>query len=158
MEKTEPAKKAAGSGIDAQKLAERAAGALFDRDRVSQGLGISLDHVAPGEATLSMTVRDDMLQGHETCHGGVIFTLADAAFALACNSHNRRTVAAGADIAFLKPAHLGDRLTASGRESHRAGRSGIYDIAVVNQHGDTIALFRGRSRTLNGEVAPDEAN
>ena len=103
-----------------------------------------------------MTVRQDMVNGHGTCHGGFIFTVADCAFAYACNSTNHRAVAAGADISFLAPAHLGDVLTSIGKARHQGGRSGLYDIEVANQRGELIALFRGRAMRVNSRFF-DEA-
>lgn len=137
---------------EAQALAQRCAQSMYARDRGSQALGMRITDVGPGIATLTMTVRDDMLNGHATCHGGFIFSLADSAFAFACNSHNLVTVAAGCSIEFLAPARAGDVLTATGRERALAGRSGVYDIDVVNQHGVTIALFRGKSARIKGHV------
>ena len=143
---------AALSREDAQALAERCADAMFARDRASQALGMRIVNVAPGFAVLTMAVRADMLNGHATCHGGFIFSLADSAFAFACNSHNHVTVAAGCSIDFLAPAREGDLLTATGRERALAGRSGVYDIDVTNQHGATIAVFRGKSARIKGHV------
>ena len=136
----------------AQALAQRCAEAMFARDRASQALGMRITKVAPGFAVLTMTVRADMLNGHATCHGGFIFSLADSAFAFACNSHNFVTVAAGCSIEFLAPAREGDVLTATGRERALAGRSGVYDIDVTNQLGATIAVFRGKSARIKGHV------
>ena len=144
-----------GTGLspeDAQALAQRCADAMYARDSASQGLGMRIISVAPGFAALTMTVRADMLNGHVTCHGGFIFALADSAFAFACNSHNLTTVAAGCTIEYLLPARAGDLLTATGRERALAGRSGIYDIDVTNQHGATIAVFRGKSARIKGHV------
>jgi acyl-CoA thioesterase len=143
---------------EAQALAQRCADAMFARDRASQALGMRIVRVAPGFAELTMTIRADMLNGHATCHGGFIFSLADSAFAFACNSHNHVTVAAGCTIEFLAPAREGDVLTATGRERALAGRSGVYDIDVNNQHGATIAVFRGKSARIKGHVvaAPDD--
>ncbi len=140
------------SAEEAQALAERCADSMFARDTASQGLGIRIVKVAPGFAVMTMTVRADMLNGHATCHGGFIFLLADSAFAFACNSHNLTTVAAGCTIEFLAPAREGDVLTATGRERALAGRSGVYDIDVTNQHGATIAVFRGKSARIKGHV------
>jgi acyl-CoA thioesterase len=137
---------------EAQALAERCAEAMYARDRASQGLGMQIGRVAPGFAAMTMTVRADMLNGHATCHGGFIFALADSAFAFACNSHNLTTVAAGCAIEYLAPAREGDVLTATGRERAHAGRSGVYDIDVTNQHGTTIAVFRGKSARIKGHV------
>ena len=137
---------------EAQALAERCADAMYARDSASQALGMRIVKVAPGFAVMTMAVREDMLNGHATCHGGLIFSLADSAFAFACNSHNLVTVAAGCTIEFLAPARKGDVLTATGRERTLAGRSGIYDIDVTNQHGATIAVFRGKSARIKGHV------
>lgn len=133
-----------------QARAEASARAMWGRDTASQGLGMSLDAVGPGTATLSMTVTDVMTNGLKTCHGGFIFTLADSAFAFACNSYNQNTVAQMASVTFLAPAFAGDRLTAEAHEVARSGRSGIYDIHVTNQSGAQIAEFRGHSRTVKG--------
>ena len=137
---------------EAQALAQRCADAMYARDSASQGLGIRIISVAPGFASMAMTVRADMLNGHATCHGGFIFALADSAFAFACNSHNLTAVAAGCTIEFLLPAREYDVLTATGRERTLAGRSGIYDIDVTNHHGATIAVFRGKSARIKGHV------
>ncbi|NNF76457.1 MAG: hydroxyphenylacetyl-CoA thioesterase PaaI, partial [Rhizobiales bacterium] len=106
----------------------------------------------------TMKVRPDMVNGHKLCHGGLIFTLADSAFAFACNSYNLRTVAASAEVSFLKSAFEGEILTADARERWREGRNGIYDISVVNGDGVVIAEFRGKSRTIQGAVLEDEEN
>jgi acyl-CoA thioesterase len=137
---------------DAQALAQRCADAMYSRDTASQSLGMRIVDVGPGFAVMTMTVRDDMLNGHATCHGGFIFSLADSAFAFACNSRNLVTVAAGCAIEFLAPARAGDVLTATGRERALGGRSGVYDIDVTNQHGATIAVFRGKSARIKGHV------
>jgi acyl-CoA thioesterase len=139
---------------DAQRLAELSAQALFARDDASKGLGIRIEEVRPGFARLRMTVRADMLNGHGMCHGGLVFVLADSAFAVACNTYNAVTVAAAAAIDFLAPAHLHDELTAQARELWRSKRSGIYEISVSNQRGETIALFRGRSHCTGGQLVP----
>ncbi len=138
-----------------QQLAEASAQAMWRDDLATQSLGITLDAVGPGSATLSMTVRDTMTNGHKMCHGGYIFTLADSAFAFACNSYNQRVVAQMAAITFLAPAHEGDKLTATAHEVTRQGRSGIYDISVANQHGARIAEFRGHSRIIKGTHLPE---
>ena len=137
---------------DAQDLAERSARAMWDADQASRGLGMALVSVAPGEAVMTMTVGDAMVNGHGICHGGYMFLLADSTFAFACNSRNERTVAAHCDISFVKAARLGDVLTARGREVWREGRNGIYDMVVTDHNGQTVALFRGRSRTIGGPV------
>ncbi|MDZ7809304.1 MAG: hydroxyphenylacetyl-CoA thioesterase PaaI [Arhodomonas sp.] len=129
--------------ISAQEMAERCARAMWDDDYASRGLGMELEEVHPGYARLSMTVREDMVNGHDNCHGGFIFTLADSAFAFSCNYNNFVTVAQGAGIDYLAPAKRGDRLTAIGEERSRGGRTGVYDIRVENQDGQVVALFRG---------------
>jgi len=134
-----------------QQTAEQVRDSMFANDRASRRLGFEVIEVAPGAATVTMTVRDDMLNGHDICHGGVIATLADSAFAFACNSYDELTVASGFAIDLLAPARLGDVLTARCAEVSRAGRTGVYDAAVVNQRGDRIAVFRGRSYTLKGK-------
>ena len=136
----------------AQQLADAVAKAMFARDVAVQTQGITILETRPGYARATMRVRADMLNGHAICHGGIIFTLADSAFAYACNSYNRATVAAGASIDFLKPAHPGDELVAVATERSRAKRSGIYDVTVHNQKGEAVALFRGRSRELSSTV------
>ena len=131
----------------------RAVGAhMFAADRASKGLGMTISHLGEGTATLTMTIRDDMLNGFDICHGGFLTTLADSAFAFACNSRNVVTVAAGLTVDFLAPAHSGDVLTAAASETSRAGRTGVYDIVVTNQHGRRVALVRGRSHSLAGRT------
>ena len=138
-----------------QGRAERAAAALFERDRASQALGMRLTGVRPGWARVVMRVRADMVNGHGRCHGGLVFALADSAFAFACNSHNDSTVAAAASIDFLAGARAGDELTAEASELWRTRRNGIYEISVVNQRGECIALFRGRSYRVDGQVVSE---
>ncbi|MBM1221703.1 hydroxyphenylacetyl-CoA thioesterase PaaI [Ponticoccus sp. SC2-23] len=133
-----------------EDTARACAQAMWADDRASQALGMEMTHIAPGTATLTMTVTEPMTNGHGTCHGGYLFTLADSAFAFACNSHGPRVVAQGASISFLAPGQLGDRLTATAREVHRAGRSGLYDVTVTREDGTVIAEFRGQSRTIRG--------
>lgn len=140
---------------DPQALAELSARFMYDKDAATQGLGISLTRVAPGCASMQMTVRPDMLNGHQTCHGGFIFALADSTFAFACNSRNQATVASGCTIDFLAPGLLGDVLTADASEASLAGRTGVYDILVTNQDGKRIALFRGRSYRIKGTVVEE---
>ena len=137
---------------DAQQLAERVAQTLYASDKASQSHGIRIVEVRPGYARLSMVIRSDMVNGHRICHGGMVFTLADSAFAFACNSYNESTVAAAASIDFLAPAYEGDELTATATELWRAGRNGIYEITITNQKGARIALFRGRSHRIDGHV------
>ena len=144
-----------GRTIDPQALAEASAAAMFTEDKASQGLGMVVDSVGPGAASLRMTVRADMVNGHGTCHGGFRFALADSCFAFACNSHNRVTVAQSASIDFLAPARLGDELTASGTEMALGGRTGVYDVVVSRQDGHRIALFRGNSYRVQGSLVPE---
>jgi acyl-CoA thioesterase len=139
---------------DKQQSAERVAGEMFARDFASQSLGMQVKEVRPGYARLTLIVRPDMLNGHAICHGGVIFSLADSAFAFACNSHNQNTVASGCSIDFLAPAKAGDELSAEAVERALLGRIGVYDVTVTNAEGRTIALFRGRSYRVTGEVIP----
>ncbi|ATQ75175.1 phenylacetic acid degradation protein PaaD [Massilia violaceinigra] len=138
---------------DPQALAELAGKTMFERDPASQALGMLLAEIRPGYARMTMPVRFDMLNGHQTCHGGYIFMLADSAFAFACNSHNLNTVGAGCTIDYLAPGREGDLLTAEATEQALAGKTGVYDIKVTNQDGRTVALFRGKSHRVAGNVA-----
>ncbi|MBU1235733.1 MAG: hydroxyphenylacetyl-CoA thioesterase PaaI [Gammaproteobacteria bacterium] len=138
------------------QIASRCAEIMWPDDHAARGLGMTIVRVGPGTATLTMTVRQDMVNSHGTCHGGFIFAVADSAFAYACNSYNHRSVAAGVDINFLAPAHLGDVLTAKGHARHQGGRSGVYDIEVSNQLGKLIAVFRGRAARVKGHFFGDE--
>jgi acyl-CoA thioesterase len=135
-----------------QALAEKVAQQLYANDQASQSHGIRIAEVRPGYARLSMSVRGDMVNGHRICHGGMVFTLADSAFAFACNSYNESTVAAAASIDFLAAAHEGDELTAEAKELWRTKRNGIYEITVTNQKGARIAFFRGRSYQIDGHI------
>jgi acyl-CoA thioesterase len=137
---------------DPQALAEACARAMWAEDRASQGLGMAIARVAPGEAMLTMAVTERMVNGHGLCHGGFIFTLADSAFAFACNTYGQRTVAQHCAVTFLAPARLGDALTAHAVEVFRGGRSGIYDITVTGADGTVVATFRGHSRTIKGSL------
>lgn len=137
--------------MDAQQIAEAVRDAMFANDRASQALGMEIQFIAPGRATLAMTVREDMLNGFEICHGGLITTLADSTFAFACNSHNELTVASGFSVDIVAPGKLGDRLTAVGEEVHLAGRTGVYDITVRNQREELVAVFRGKSYRIKGK-------
>lgn len=134
---------------DAQARAVHAAQAMWAGDEASQRLGMTLVDIGPGHAAITMVVGAQMVNGHGTAHGGFIFTLADSAFAFACNSHGDRAVAAQCSIAFIRPAKLGDHLTATAREIVREGRSGIYDVRVA-RGDETIAEFRGHSRQIGG--------
>ena len=138
------------STISEQGRAERSSMAMWKDDHASQAFGMKIESVGPGIATLSMVVRKEHLNGHGSCHGGTIFTLADSAFAFACNSHNTVTVAQHCSVAFLAPGREGDRLTAMAREVTLAGRSGVYDVTVSRDDGVAIAEFRGLSRTVSG--------
>ena len=132
-----------------EDIARASAEAMWSEDRASRALGMSIDQVGPGTATLRMTVRWDMVNGHDIGHGGYTFTLADSAFAFACNSYNRRTVAAGAEIRFRAPTRVGDELVATAVERSREGRDGTYDVTVTA--GDiVVATFVGRSREIGG--------
>ena len=133
-----------------EQVATRCAEIMWPDDHAARGLGMKIVAVGPGTATLTMTVRQDMVNSHGTCHGGFIFAVADSTFAYACNSFNHRAVAAGVDINFLAPAHLGDLLTARGQVRHQGGRSGLYDIEVTNQDGKLVAVFRGRAARIKG--------
>jgi acyl-CoA thioesterase len=135
------------------ELARACADAMWKEDDASQGLGMEILEVKAGQATLAMTVKPHMVNGHGIAHGGFIFLLADSTFAFACNSHNERAVAAQCNISFIKPGKLGDRLVATAREISRTGRSGIYDVRVTVD--DTaIAELRGHSRTVGGAWVP----
>jgi acyl-CoA thioesterase len=137
--------------MNPEQVARASAEAMGSADAAGKALGISLEHVAPGEARVTMLVRADMVNGHDLCHGGLIATLADTAFAYACNSYGPTTVASGFAIDFLEPAHLGDVLVAEAREVALRGRSGVYDV-TVRRDDTVIAEFRGRSRSLGRPV------
>lgn len=134
-----------------QGLAEASARLMWEEDRAAQAAGMRLLAVGPGAASMSMEIAPHMTNGHGMCHGGFIFMLADTAFAYACNSHNQRAVAAGAEIHFVAPAQLGEQLVAHAIECHLGGRAGIYDVTVSARDGRRIALFRGRSATIKGQ-------
>jgi acyl-CoA thioesterase len=143
------------AALSREDIARACAEAMWGEDDASKGLGMEIVEIGPGFATLAMTVRPDMVNGQRIAHGGFIFTLADSAFAFACNSHNDRVVAAQGQITFIKPGKLGDRLVATAREVTRGGRSGIYDVRVTA--GDTvIAEFRGHSRVIPGTWLPTQ--
>ena len=141
--------------MDADSLAKAGAEVMWRDDNASKWLGMKVEEVRPGYARLSMTVTPNMVNGHNLCHGGLIFTLADSTFAFACNSHNQRAVAAAASIDFLAPAFLGDVLTAEGIEQALRGRTGVYDMKVHNQKNELIALFRGKSASIKGLLVED---
>ena len=139
-----------------QDRARKCADLMFAQDAASPGLGMKITDIGPGHASMTMTVRPDMLNGHHICHGGFIFTLADSTFAFACNSYNQNTVAQQNQITYLAPGKLGEVMTATAKEVSRKGRSGIYDVTVTGEDGRTIALFRGLSRTVKGQHFDEE--
>ena len=139
--------------MDETALAQQVGQVMLANDRATrETVGMELLSCTPGRASMRMVVQDKHLNGHQTCHGGFIFTLADSTFAFACNSHNNNAVAAACSIEFLKPAHLGDELCTEGVEQVLSGRHGIYDVKVTNQRGETVALFRGKSAQIPGTV------
>ena len=140
--------------MTAQQIADAVGTQMFAKDRASQAMGMRIVAISEGAAFLEMTVRDDMLNGFDICHGGFITTLADSAFAFACNSHNRRTVAAGAEVRFRAPTRLGDVLTATAVERSRNGRDGVYDVTVTREDL-VVAEFTGRSREIGGTFFDD---
>jgi acyl-CoA thioesterase len=139
------------SRLSPQEVADAVRDGMLEKDRATRALGMQVLAIGPGRATLAMAVREDMLNGHDICHGGFMATLADSTFAFACNSYNELTVASGFAVDFLAPARLGDLLTARCTEISKAGRTGVYDVEVVNQRGERIAVFRGRSYTMKGK-------
>ena len=136
-----------------QEVADLFREGMLQNDRASRALGMQVLAVGPGSAIMSMAVREDMLNGHDICHGGFMATLADSTFAFACNSYNELTVASGFAVDFLAPARLGDVLTARCTEVSKAGRTGVYDVELSNQRGERVAVFRGRSYTVKGKPA-----
>lgn len=141
-----------------QALAEAVGSAMYAVDAATQSLGMQVIEIAPGYARLIMPVRPDMLNGHQTCHGGFLFSLADSTFAFACNSRNVSTVASGCTIDFLAPGFAGDVLTAVAQERSLAGRTGVYDVTITNQDGKPLALFRGRSYRIKGQIIGTQAD
>jgi acyl-CoA thioesterase len=139
-----------------QERARKCADLMLALDEATRGLDMEITHVAPGEATLTMRVQPKMLNGHAICHGGYIFTLADSAFAFACNTYNQNTVAQQNQITFLAPGKAGELLTATAVEVSRSGRSGVYDVTVTGEDGRNVALFRGLSRSIRGQHYPEE--
>jgi acyl-CoA thioesterase len=144
------------SAMTPQEIAEASARSLWEGDTATQELGMRLEQVGPGTATISMTITAAMSNGHGTCHGGYLFTLADSAFAFACNSRNQHAVAQHCSITYLLPGRIGDQLTAQAVEVSRQGRSGIYDVRITNQDGQHLAEFRGHCRTIKGTHIPEE--
>ncbi|MCB1463383.1 MAG: hydroxyphenylacetyl-CoA thioesterase PaaI [Nitratireductor sp.] len=144
--------------MNAKEMAKACAEIMWRDDNASQQLGMELTHVAPGQAVIEMSIDSRMTNGHKTCHGGYMFVLADSAFAFACNTYDQRTVAQHCSVTFLAPAFEGDRLTATAQEVQRRGRSGIYDVKITNQNGETVAEFRGHSRSVKGTLLGDGAS
>jgi acyl-CoA thioesterase len=136
---------------DAQRTAERVRDHLWAGDRASRGLGMEVAAIGPGSCTMTMTVREDMLNGHGSCQGGLVTALADSCFAFACNAYGEVTVASGFDVQLVAPGRLGDLLTARAVEVSKAGRLGVYDVEVRNQRDERVCLFRGRSYTMKGK-------
>lgn len=141
--------------ITPQQIAEAVATGMMARDRASRGLGMRITHISPGAAHIEMAVRDDMLNGLDTCHGGYITVLADSAFAFACNSYNELTVASSLAIDFIAPVYGGEVLTARAVEVSRSGRTGVYDVDIRNQKDERVAIFRGRSHQFKGKPLVD---
>ncbi len=131
--------------MDQLEIAKRCANAMYEKDAASRRLGISVEVTCAGQAEARVEVAADMINGFDVCHGGYIFTLADTAFAFACNAYDELTYAGGASIDFLRPVRVGDMLVAVATERHRGGRSGVYDVTVSNQNGEEVAVFTGRS-------------
>jgi acyl-CoA thioesterase len=141
--------------MDPQTIADRVGSGMLAEDAASRGLGMKVEAMGPGYSRMTMSVQPEMLNGFKICHGGFITTLADSAFAFACNSYNELTLAAGITVDFVAPAREGDLLTAEAREAALAGRTGVYDVKVTNQRGETVALLRGRSHRLKDkQVVP----
>ena len=137
--------------MDAQAIAERVRDHMWAGDRASRGLGMAVAAIGPGTCTMTMTVREDMINGHGICQGGLVTALADSCFAFACNAYGEITVASGFDVDLVAPARLGDVLTARAVEVHKSGRLGVYDVEVRNQRGERVCVFRGRSYTMKGK-------
>ena len=138
--------------MNSKEMAEKVASKILELDETCRSMGVCLEHVNEGTATLSLKIKQQHINGHGICHGGIIFTLSDSAFAFACNSRNVASVAQHASVTFIKPAKLGDRLIAIAKEISLIKRNGIYDVTVTNQNADVIAEFRGCSRTIKGSV------
>jgi len=141
--------------MTAEEMAHACATAMWADDQASQRLGMEVTDVGPGRATVTFTASEAMANGHGPCHGGSIFTLADSAFAFACNTWNQRTVAQHCAVTFLRPARLGERLTATAVERYREGRAGITDVTVTNDRGEVVAEFRGHARTIAGTLVEE---
>ena len=137
------------------ETAQRSADYMLERDRCTAALGIDIDVIAPGEVMAAMTVRDDMVNGFGICHGGIVFTLADTAFAFACNAWNRETRSVAASIDWLAPVSAGERLTAHAAADTRAGRHGYFRVRVTNADGEPVALFSGHAVSRDAALLPD---
>lgn len=144
--------------MDAQQLAQACSAAMHEKDHAAQAMGIEITEIGLGFATLEMTVRKDMLNGHQMSHGGFMFALCDTAFAHACNSYNKVTVASGCTIDYIAPGFEGDRLRAVAKERQRKGRTGVYDITLYNQNNEELAYFRGKSYQIKGSLVEDDSN
>ena len=153
---SQPSRRAPAAHASPQEVAEYVRDGMLANDRATRALGMEILAIGPGSATLAMAVREDMLNGHDICHGGFMATLADSTFAFACNSYNELTLASGFAVDFLAPARLGDVLTARCTEVSKAGRTGVYDVELTNQRGERVAIFRGRSHTVRGKAAVAE--
>jgi acyl-CoA thioesterase len=138
--------------VDPEQLAQAATQSMYKRDRASQHLGIKLEEIRVGYARMSMTVVDWMLQGHDMCHGGLMFALADTAMAFASNSHNEQHIALNANIDFLRPALAGENLIAEAVEDNRTRRTGMYNVSINNDKGQAVCYFRGRTYAVGGTV------
>ncbi len=145
------------AGLSVDELARACAESMYARDVASQSLGIQIEEVKAGFARVTMSIRDDMLNGYQICHGGFLFALADTAFAYACNSYNRLSLAQSCSIDFVRPGQAGEELYAQAEERSRQGRTGLYDITVSRADGEVLAHFRGRSYSIKGEVIADSA-
>ena len=133
-------------------LARACAETMWESDRASRALGMVIESVSPGAAVLTMTVTPEMANGHGICHGGYIFTLANSAFAFACNTYGKVTVAQSNSITYLRPGEVGETLTAHAREVALSGRSGLYDVRVTGRDGSAVAEFRGQSRATGRDI------
>ncbi|MCW8915703.1 MAG: hydroxyphenylacetyl-CoA thioesterase PaaI [Magnetovibrio sp.] len=140
--------------VDHDALAAAVAEGMYPRDKAAQAMGIEIIEAKAGTATAKMTVRDDMLNFHGTCHGGMMFAFAGSILAYVINGDNRAAVAQGCSITYTRPAHLNDQLTAICKVVNQAGRSGVYDVEVTNQNSEIVALFRGQSSKIKGEAVP----
>jgi len=137
-----------------EEVAKAVAQTMFGKDKAAQHLGMALKSIGPGSAVMTMRVTDEMINGHNICHGGYVFTFADTAFAYACNAYNQNTVAQGAQIDFLRPVAPDSLLTATAEERSRSRQTGVYDITVTDQDGRVVALFRGSSHAIKGQIIP----